>query len=54
MVSIPERFKSTDLFEDNVEETYGLKGIIAFLDGHYLSFFRRICMKPGSGQQLSD
>ena len=45
MNSIPERFQSTDLFDDNVEETYILRGLFAYQDGHYFSFFRRILMK---------
>jgi hypothetical protein len=30
MVSIPERFKSNEIFDDNPEDTYILRGLITF------------------------
>ena len=46
MLSLPERFKSNEIFDDNpTEDTYILRGLIAFQGAHYLSFFRRIYMK---------
>jgi hypothetical protein len=45
MISLPERFRSNEIFDDNPEDTYILRGLIAFQGAHYLSFFRRIYMK---------
>ena len=45
MVSIPERFQSSQIFDDNQDETYILRGLFASQDAHNISFFRRLLIK---------
>ena len=45
MISLPERFRSNEIYDDNPEDTYILRGFFAFQGAHYVSFFRRVYMK---------
>lgn len=45
LVSLPETFESSDLFQDNYPTTYTIKGLICFQAAHYLAFYRRIPIK---------